>query len=127
MTTDTLESAKSIVDMVFKYCTPAMHKDLFYENEVDFRIEGKPEFYMIGYMHLVNLLSIGVEEFVRNCLTKEDSGTRKIDALFHLAGQLNSSSFIGAIYGFITASRYDFIFGIICEKGSIPEQLPEAL
>ena len=125
VTTDTLESARSIFDMIFEYCTPAMHTDLFYENEVDFKVEGKPEFYMVGYKHPVNVLSIGVEEFVKDCLTAEDSGARKMDALFHLTGQTDSGSFVGAIDGFITASRYDFIFGITCEKGSIPEQLPE--
>ena len=59
-----------VIDMAFRYCTPEMHRDVFYENEVTYRVESGREFYVVGFRHLSALLSVRTEDSIRQCFTR---------------------------------------------------------
>jgi len=112
-----------VVNMVFEYTYPYMHKDIFYKNEVTYNLTVKEEFYIVGYIAWHNSLSKSDEELVSSVLSKDSDGKRKIDALLEAIGQADDKKYIGAIDKFVDGNHYEFIFGVATDKK--PETLPE--
>ncbi|HEY3284287.1 MAG TPA: GyrI-like domain-containing protein [Armatimonadota bacterium] len=120
-------SAAAILAMLFRYCTPETQEDLFDDNRVSVRVEGAPERWVVGFRHPVNLLGVGAEQFIRESLARGADGQRKVDALLKATGQADPGRYVGVIDGFVSASRYDLVLGVLCDADKLPSTLPEGM
>lgn len=125
VTEPTLSACISIVNMMFEhtYNYPIKHTNLFYENEVTYRIVEKSCFYIVGYMQKHSQLSPSDEEFISSVMQKNEKGERRIDSIIEAVGETDNVTYVGAIENFINGVLYDFIFGIKSEKK--PVKLPD--
>ena len=53
-----------MVRMASRYCTPEMHEDLSYENEIRYEVRAGEAFTVAGYRHLSTMLSVRTEAFI---------------------------------------------------------------
>lgn len=127
ITLQNLPAVQAIAAMAFRYCTPAMHTDLFYENEVSYRTEDAPEITILGFRYAAASFGVKIEDFIRECLAPGEDGKRRIDTLIELTGQADSGRYIGVTTDFLTSTCYHFTFGIACPRASIPSELPQGV
>ncbi len=117
---------KPIVDMAFRFCTPEMHKDIFYRNDITHRVEARREFYVVGFRHLSTTLSVRTEDFIQECFAQDESGRTGLDMLRELTGQAGGR-YVGVTKDFTDGLHYTYILGVECEKDHLPDRLPEGV
>jgi len=123
VTADNIYQCKSILSMMFEYVYPYMHKDIFYENTVNYANSKKGAFYIVGFRHVNNNLTQSIEDFVKECLKINDDGKRKIDEVLSVTKTFDNGKYFGATTNFANGVLYDFIFGIETKK--LPKELPD--
>jgi len=117
---------KPVIDMAFRYCTPETHRDVFYTNEVTYRVEGGREFYVVGFRHLSTMLSTRTEDFIQQHYVKNEDGRTKLDVLRELMGRFDGR-IAGVTKDFVDGLHYVYVLGLECDKSHVPDQLPEGV
>jgi predicted transcriptional regulator YdeE len=114
---------KPVIDMAFRYCTPEMHRDVFYHNEVSYRVEAGRDFYVVGFGHRSTLFSVRTEDFIQQCFEEDEDGRTKLDVLRELTGQV-SGRIVGVTQDFVDGLHYVYVLGVPCDDRHLPDALP---
>lgn len=112
-----------VIEMAFRYCTLEMHCDVFYQNEVTYRVEDRRAFYVVGYRHLSTLLSVRTEDFIQQCYAQDENGSSRVDALRELLGQ-PGGRIVGVTKDFVDGLHYAYVLGVACDERHLPDALP---